>query len=388
MSQPSELNVLHLASGLENESAGTTYAVLKYAGNQERQEGCSASILAAGKLPAGFRDCPARGFPLHGGKANVFLYSGPLRRALKSAASGGQCDLIHVHGLWKMSNILAARYALRYHRKLVLSPHGMLEAYALTRSAWKKKLFSLVGHSWALRRTDLFLATAPSEYEAVRRQGLRQPVMIVPLGFEVRKDAPPKKYDESARTVAYLGRLNEKKGLDFLLKAWARLQDDFPAWNLEIAGACNHDYAVFLKQLAERLHCRRVTFLGEINGTAKLDFLRRAQLNVLPTRSENFGMTVLEAASEATPVMVSKGAPWEAVARNRAGWWIEIGEEALYSGMAQAMSLPAAELTATGQRALRMVEEEYSWQKITEQIIAGYRWLLDGGPMPGNIIVE
>ena len=99
---------------------------------------------------------------------------------------------------------------------------------------------------------------------------------------------------------------------------------------------------------------------------------------VLPTLNENFGVAVAEALAHATPVIVTKGAPWSGLERHRCGWWIDFGDDALAAALAQAMSCPAGTLAEMGDRGRQWVQAEFSWNEIGAQMEQLYQWLLAG----------
>ncbi len=183
----------------------------------------------------------------------------------------------------------------------------------------------------ALGATSCFHATAESEYKDIRRAGFRQPVAIIPNGI----DLPPitLKHRGNARTLLFLGRVHPSKGLDLLLPAWRAVQDRFTDWRLIIAGPDNGGYLKRVQTLSDQLQLKRIEFLGELKGEQKWEAYREAELFVLPTYSENFGMTVAEALAAGVPAIVSKGAPWPGLEMRRVGWWIDVGLDPLVTSL-------------------------------------------------------
>jgi glycosyltransferase involved in cell wall biosynthesis len=103
---------------------------------------------------------------------------------------------------------------------------------------------------------------------------------------------------------------------------------------------------------------------------------------VLPTHSENFGVTVAESLAAGTPVVVTTGAPWQDVERHGAGWWITIGVQPLVDGLLKAMRLPSGELVEMGRRGRVWMQREYSWIEVARQFADVYKWLLATGTTP------
>ena len=109
---------------------------------------------------------------------------------------------------------------------------------------------------------------------------------------------------------------------------------------------------------ARDLGLRRVHFLGEVVGQAKWEAFGAADLFVLPTRSENFGIAIAEALAAGTPVITTHGAPWGELNSRGCGWWIPDNEAELEATLRQAMARPRAELKAQGALGRKWVEEE------------------------------
>jgi len=126
----------------------------------------------------------------------------------------------------------------------------------------------------------------------------------------------------------------------------------------------------------------QIEFPGEAWGDARWQFYRDADLFVLPTFSENFGLTIAEALACGVPVITTRGTPWQELETRQCGWWIETGVEPLVAALKQAMSQPSSELHAMGERGRTLVTERYSWEPIGRQMVEVYRWLLGSGQKP------
>lgn len=172
-----------------------------------------------------------------------------------------------------------------------------------------------------LRRADMFHATSEKEYEEIRAIGYKQPVAIVPIGMDIPKTMLKvegrRLNGGGARLhrVAFFGRLHKVKAVDRLIQAWELLTkgEDRGShdWELAIAGPDNGIRSALEAYIADH-KVPRVRFVGEINGSGKYNFLSAADVYVLPSHTENFGVTVVEALACGTPVIVSKGTPGKA----------------------------------------------------------------------------
>ena len=125
-----------------------------------------------------------------------------------------------------------------------------------------------------------------------------------------------------------------------------------------------------------------VTFTGMLEGECKRAALANADLFVLPTRSENFGIAVAEALASGTPVVTTTAAPWAELVSYECGWWVAPDEAAITDALRAAMSLTPGQLSVLGQNGRKLAEERLSWNSIGSRWIEVYRWILWGGSAP------
>lgn len=317
--------------------------------------------------------------------SNILRTSPDLRKALFSDARDG--SILHAHGLWLMPNVYPALAARRYRgaARLIHAPRGMLGRAALDISYWKKKSFWWCLQRSALKAADCLHATADSEYEEIRSVGLKNPVAVIPNGIDLPDIVGVPRERQSNRVVVSLGRLHPKKGLDRLIRAWIKVESDFPEWRLRIIGPSEVNHGEALKELAFSLGAQRITVEGPIFGDTKLAVYRSADLFVLPTLNENFALTVAEALAAEVPVISSKGAPWSGLETQHCGWWIDHGVEALARSLRVAMILPPEKLHEMGVRGRSWMSKDFGWNKIALDMLEVYRWLRLGGEPPETV---
>ena len=303
-------------------------------------------------------------------------------------------DIIHNNSLWMMPNVYPAWVVKRLRRrdlnprlKLVMAPRGTLAAWSLEKGKWKKKVFGALLQYPALRMTDMFHATSEKECEEIRALGYRQPVAIVPIGMDVPEIEPRNTLNtrNEGRRVVFFGRLHKVKGVDRLLRAWEKVAKD--GWELVIAGPDNGMLEELKGIVAER-RLPRVSFVGEINGSAKYEFLANADIYVLPSDTENFGVTVAEALVSGTPVIASQGTPWQGLEREKCGRWVPIGMEPLAAALKELMSMSDEERATMGARGREWIRRDFSWKGIGAKMKAAYEWLLGIGTKPDHVRVN
>ena len=305
-------------------------------------------------------------------------------------------DLIHNHGLWLFPNLYARESALNYSLPLITSPHGMLDSWSLRRSYWKKQLVWYLYERKNLTSANVFHATSIQESLSIRALGFQQAIALIPNGVHVENlDQKPNRdilinlFPElkEKKWLLFLSRIHPKKGLDNLLFAWDNIADLFDEWHLIIAGPDLVGYQARLEFITVELGLeRRVTFTGMLSGEIKNAALGKADLFVLPSYSENFGIVIAESLANAVPVVTTKNTPWQDLLTYNCGWWIESNQQALTLALTEAMEMSAQERKAMGLKGRNLVKKKYSWDFIAEEMANVYQWMLGGGNSPNCIL--
>ena len=113
-------------------------------------------------------------------------------------------------------------------------------------------------------------------------------------------------------------------------------------------------------------------FVGPIPDQCKWEIYAQADLFVLPSHSENFGVVVGEALAAGVPVISTRATPWSELEEHRCGWWIPTGSDALAEVLPYATSLSDEERKNMGQRGRALIERCYSWRAAAERILPFY----------------
>lgn len=296
-----------------------------------------------------------------------FSQYGKLKKECQNA------QIIQTNSLWMYPNFVTEFARRGTKAKSVIMPRGTLSEYALSISAWKKKIVLLLGQKTALKKADMFIATCTMEYQDIRNFGLEAPVAIIPNGIHIPKISSDVKKE---KRVVFLSRIHKKKGVDILIDAWSRVEKDsrFADWSLSIVGPMTA-YAKEMQKYAMDKQCKRIQFTGEMSGQMKFDYLAGSSLFVLPTHSENFGIAVAEALSCSVPAICTTGAPWEGLETNHCGRWIQLSVDVLAESLMELMILPLEELAQMGNNGLEWMQREFSWDMIAYKTNLAFQWL-------------
>lgn len=224
---------------------------------------------------------------------------------------GRNHNAVHVHGLLNLVSSRAAHSALRIGRPLVVCPFGTLSRYTVAhRRSWQKRLFFKALEYPNLRRAAAVHFTTSTERDEASWHGLDlgDRAFVVPPPW---RSLPEMRGGDRASTqedlVLFLSRLHPVKGLEVLLDAWPRIRAASPGARLIIAGDGEPSYARSVR--ARAVHKggegAGITLAGFVSGTAKDELWQRADVFVLPSQHENFGMVVVEALARGIPVVLS-----------------------------------------------------------------------------------
>ena len=287
-------------------------------------------------------------------------------------------DAVHLHSVFLWPTSAAAREAERAGVPYLVAPRGMLvEDLLRRRGRWRKALWLRFVERRTLARAAGLHVTADLEAEEARKLGLPLPrVFVVPNGIDPE---PPPAAEELSTPVRdllaagpfllYLGRLSWKKGLDRLIPALARV----PEATLAIAGNDEEGIRPRLEALVREAGVGgRVLFLGPVDGADKAVLLHRCAALVLPSYSENFGNSVLEAMAAGRAVVVTPEVGLAGVVREESAGIVVDGDPGALGDALRAL-LVDPDREAMGRRGAEAARKRFGWEAVAEQMEGVYR---------------
>ena len=377
--------MLHVIAGLSPHNGGPSYSVPRL-GRALRKNGCRVDLLTVSDTSILPVDPTAQAYPHRFASIPFFAelrFSSDLKKALAKKAQNA--DIIHNHGLWLMPNVYAGHAARKGNSRLVVSPRGMLATEALKFSALKKRVFWTLLQKPAFASAAVWHATSIEEANDIRSMGIEAPIGVIANGIHLPERTATHAANGGQKTLLFLSRIHPKKNLPDLIDAWALVSAQRPDWRLVVAGPDEAGHRTQLEILARSRGAESIVFTGAVYGKEKDALLESADLFVLTTRNENFGLAIAEALAAGVPAIVTRGAPWAGLETERCGWWIDHGVEPLTAALLKATALPAAVRREMGARGRAWMARDYTWSSVAGQMIELYSWIGGNAERPSFV---
>ena len=291
-------------------------------------------------------------------------------------ANFGPVDIVHDNGLWLPCHQAVAQVCQQQGIKRVVATRGMLEPWALEHKKWKKRLAWWLYQRRNLRGAAGLHATADQEKLQLQSLGLTAPILIAANGVNIpsfEDFTPVKKL--ATKTALFLGRVHSIKGLPMLVQAWSVLKPK--GWRMQIVGPDEDGHRTEIEALVNKAGLADCwSFQDSYEGDAKWQAMRDADLFVLPSFSENFGIVVAESLACGTPVITTTGTPWQGLLEQNCGWWVKPEAAEIQAALAEATQQADTERSAMGQRGRSWVVQEFGWEKIAGEVEGFYQEIL------------
>ncbi len=306
------MKILHVTASLDRKDGGPTVACLGMAAMMARQghivsivttdEGVVAADAAPGvAIEALPLSPPAR-----------LRISWPLDRRLDEAVR--DADIVHLHSLYLFHDWSAARHCRRQHKPYIVRPHGTLDPYIWRRRRWRKFAAETAFQNAVLRDAAGLHYTTEEEWRLALPHAHNDRGYVASIGLDLAEfdRLPPRaalrgRYPQigGRKVVLFLGRLHAKKGVDTAVDAFAAVARGRDDIFLVIAGPDGGMRGEIERLIRGHGLAHRALFTGMVSGEDKRAVFTGSDAFVLPSMSENFGITVIEAAASGVPIIMS-----------------------------------------------------------------------------------
>jgi glycosyltransferase involved in cell wall biosynthesis len=377
------LRVLHILPSLDPRMGGVAEAVVQLVRHMAPL-GCASEVvtLDAPDGPA-FDRVDA---PVHRVGPGKGFYGLSLPLVLWLRENRARFDAFVVHGIWQFHSFAAWCGVVGTRTPLLVFPHGMLDPWfqhTYPKKHLKKRVYWALLERWVFKRADRVLFTCETELELARRPFLTARHTLAVNGFGIDSvpadtDLPVDAFSDAfpavrdKRVLLFLSRIHEKKGCDLLVDAFA----DVAAYDrdlcLVIAGPGEAALLEHLKGIAaSRGVADRIVWTGMLGGALKWSALRTAEVFVLPSHQENFGIAVVEAMASHTPVIISnKVNIWREIESAGGGWVCDDTRESLADALRRwALETPPAARAVMRDTAFACYQRHFRIETAARQLV-------------------
>lgn len=286
-----------------------------------------------------------------------------------------EADVVHVQSVFSIPTPMALLYARLLGKKVLLSPRGSLCKWCLNeKRGFKKKWLRFLIAPFAPK--ILWHATSAQEMTDIKAVFETSDVMLVPDGVNCREFDNLEKFTPSVfmetfgtsdtipqKIIVSMGRLHKVKGFDILLNAFGRVLQEYPDGMLFLAGEDDGEKENLERVIQELGIGSRVFFTGALYGKEKRDFLANADLFVLPSHTENFGIVYAESLAAGTPIVASINTPWSEVEEADCGRWVNNSVEEIAQAMLDMLEKDRETMRINS----KTLAKKYDWKNIAVQ---------------------
>ncbi len=316
------------------------------------------------------------------------FYSKGLATKLKTTIKG--FDLIHASAIWQWMQIDVYKACKNFLKPYIISPHGSFSPWPWSQNSLRKKFYwQFFGKKTITNSFAIHFTTEDERNKSFSNVAIlsKIPSFIVPNGLDIdiikkRKNIREMFHIPSNKFILlYIGRIHKIKGIHFVLEALKKLNDERFVF-MVVGNKEDIIYMNYLTELSKDLIKDTIIWCDQVNPEEVWDYYYTANLFVLPSYHENFGMVVVEAMACGLPVLISKNvAIWQEVQADSAGF--VVNQDAVeIANILKKLSEDPNVLNHMSENARKSVENRYDINKVASLMIKTYEDVLTGRRSP------
>ena len=281
-------------------------------------------------------------------------------------------DIFHFFGGWTIFYVKLSLLALKLNKKIIVHPMGFYEPWSFSQKKIKKKIAWHLYQKRILLKADLIHCASDNEKKNILKLNKKFKTVILPFG--IKDNFIKKKNSKKLKKKAlFFSRVHKKKGLIDLINAWKDI--DNKDWTLDIVG--EGEEKNYLKKMVLIKKYININFLDPIyKNDDKIKMFNKYDLFILPTKSENFGISILESLARGVPVLTTGNTPWRFIKKHNAGWIINKVDPELKLTLIKIFKLKKNFFFMKSKNSINLAKK-FRWNLIFPQYINVYKGLLN-----------
>ena len=290
-------------------------------------------------------------------------------------------DIVHIYGMWRPFLVRVFLLAKRYNKKIIISPIGTLEPWSLSQKKYKKKIAWNLYQKKILKTADLIHATSDIEAENLKKLQINSKIQIIGHGIDIDENYKIKIKKNKIKKLIFFSRIHYKKGLLELIDIWSNIRNN-KAWVLEIYGPVSDVfYLNKIKKKIKELNLEKSVFYrgAVFSYSEKKKIFENADGFILPSKSENFGISIGEALSYGLPVLTTFETPWKIINDYKAGYVFDFSKKEIESNLLNFFNLSDYERYEMGIKALELITKNFLSKTIFKKYENMYKELINEG---------
>jgi len=296
--------------------------------------------------------------------------------------------IIHQHGTFMPLSILSI--FLNKGTKFIVNPHGLLEPEKFKRSPIKKRIALKLYEKANIKRSHCIVACSGKEALSLKKMFPKKPISIIPNGVheeminekinDIEIFNYKKKYSIpiDKKVLLFLSRIHPWKGLILLINTIVKIQNEFRKnnWIFLIVGSNEQNHLNDINSIINKNKINDIVYvIGPQYARNKIITYELSNCYILPSKGENFGITVIEALSRSKPVITTTKTPWSDLIKFNCGWWIERNSFEFERILLELLVSNNDQLKKMGENGKKLVLKKYTWSKVTLQFEKLYSWV-------------
>jgi glycosyltransferase involved in cell wall biosynthesis len=281
-------------------------------------------------------------------------------------------DIFHFFGGWTFFYVKLSLLAFKLNKKIIVHPMGFYEPWSFSQKKIKKQIAWHLYQKRILLKADLIHCASDNEKKNILKLNKKFKTAVLPFGIDdnfIKKNSIKK----LKKKALFFSRVHKKKGLIDLINAWKDI--DNKDWTLDIVG--DGEEKIYLKKLVLIKKYININFLDPIyKNNDKIKLFNKYDLFILPTKSENFGITILESLARGVPVLTTNNTPWKSIKKYNAGWIINKVDPELKLTLIKIFKFKKNIFFIKSKNSINLAKK-FRWNLIFPQYINVYKSLLN-----------